>query len=71
MELLRHVLVATPVSPPIEVVSARPSWVELLVPCEREAADRIQGFMAHLKADLPPDLRESVGFAFRELLLNA
>jgi CheY-like chemotaxis protein/anti-sigma regulatory factor (Ser/Thr protein kinase) len=71
VELLHRVLAATPASPPIEVVSARPSWVELLVPCEREAADRIQGFMAHLKADLPPDLRESVGFAFRELLLNA
>jgi CheY-like chemotaxis protein/anti-sigma regulatory factor (Ser/Thr protein kinase) len=71
VELLRRVLAATPASPPIEVVSARPSWVELLVPCEREAADRIQGFMAHLEADLAPDVRESVGFAFRELLLNA
>jgi anti-sigma regulatory factor (Ser/Thr protein kinase) len=45
--------------------------VELLVPCEREAAERIQGFMAHLDADLAPDIRESVGFVFRELLLNA
>jgi CheY-like chemotaxis protein/anti-sigma regulatory factor (Ser/Thr protein kinase) len=71
VELLRHVLATAPVSPPIEVISAKPSWVELLVPCEREAAERIQGFMAHLKADLPPELRESVGTAFRELLLNA
>ncbi len=71
VELIGRVLAAPLASPPIEVVSARPSWVELLVPCEREAADRIQSFMAHLDADLAPDVRESVGFAFRELLLNA
>ena len=71
IELIRRVLAASVASPPIEVVSARPSWVELLVPCEREAAERIQSFMAHLDADLAPDVRESVGFAFRELLLNA
>ena len=71
VQLVHRVLAAAPASPPIEVISAKPSWVELLVPCEREAADRIQGFMAHLEADLAPDLRESVGFAFRELLLNA
>jgi CheY-like chemotaxis protein len=56
---------------PIEVVSARPNWVELSVPCTREAADRLQGVMAHLDADLPEELRESVAYAFRELLLNA
>jgi CheY-like chemotaxis protein len=56
---------------PIEVVSARPHWVELLVPCELSAADRIQGFMARLETDLAPDVRESVGRIFRELLLNA
>jgi CheY-like chemotaxis protein/anti-sigma regulatory factor (Ser/Thr protein kinase) len=71
LELIRRVLAAPAASPRIEVVSARPSWVELLVPCEREAADRIQSFMAHLDADLAPEVRESVGFAFRELLLNA
>jgi CheY-like chemotaxis protein/anti-sigma regulatory factor (Ser/Thr protein kinase) len=71
VELVSRVLAAPLTSPPIEVVSARPSWVELLVPCEREAADRIQSFMAHLDTDLPPDVRESVGFVFRELLLNA
>jgi CheY-like chemotaxis protein/anti-sigma regulatory factor (Ser/Thr protein kinase) len=71
VELLRHVLTSAPASPPIEVISAKPSWVELLVPCERDAADRIQAFMAHLEADLAPELRDSVGVAFRELLLNA
>ncbi len=55
----------------IEVVSSRPDWVELTVPCTREAAARIEGFLTHLDADLTPEVRESVGYAFRELLLNA
>ena len=62
---------AAPEGPPIEVVSARPEWVELLVPCTREAAGRIESVMAHLDANLAPDVRESIAFAFRELLLNA
>ena len=62
---------AAPESPPIEVVSARPEWVELLVPCTREAAGRLEAVMAHLDANLAPDVRESIAYAFRELLLNA
>jgi anti-sigma regulatory factor (Ser/Thr protein kinase) len=42
----------------------------LLVPCTREAADRIQSFVQQLEADLAEDIRDSVGLAFRELLLN-
>ena len=53
------------------MISARPEWVELVVPCTREAAERIQSVMAHLDADLAPDLRDSIAYAFRELLLNA
>jgi len=37
----------------IEVLSARPEWVELLVPCSLEIAERLQGFMMRLDADLP------------------
>jgi CheY-like chemotaxis protein/anti-sigma regulatory factor (Ser/Thr protein kinase) len=55
---------------PIEVLSARPDWVELLVPCTREAADRIESFLQQLDTHLPAEIRESVGLAFRELLLN-
>jgi len=62
---------AAPETPPIEVVSARPEWVELLVPCTREAAGRLETVMAHLDANLAPDVRESIAYAFRELLLNA
>jgi CheY-like chemotaxis protein/anti-sigma regulatory factor (Ser/Thr protein kinase) len=56
---------------PIEVTSARPEWVELVVPCSRSAAEQIQTVMAHLDADLDPKLRETIAYAFRELLLNA
>jgi CheY-like chemotaxis protein/anti-sigma regulatory factor (Ser/Thr protein kinase) len=66
-----HDALAAPDAPPIEVISARPDWVELVVPCTREAAGRIETVMGHLDANLAPDVRESIGFAFRELLLNA
>ena len=42
-----------------------------MVPCTREAAEHIQTVMAQLDTDLAPELRESIGYAFRELLLNA
>jgi DNA-binding response OmpR family regulator len=71
VELLHEVLAQTAVARAIEVVSARPDWVELLVPCQRAEVDRIESFMSHLEADLPVDVRESIGYAFRELLLNA
>ena len=70
LDTLRAVLEA-PEIPPIEVISARPEWVELMVPCTRDAVDRIEAVMAQLEADLAPDLRESIAYAFRELLLNA
>lgn len=57
--------------PPIEVVSAKPHWVELLVPCHRQTAERITTFMSQVKGDLPEEVRDSVGQAFREMLLNA
>jgi CheY-like chemotaxis protein len=71
IELVRETLDSPPGPPRIEVVSARPEWVELLVPCDLEAARRIQSFLAHLDADLAPEVRESVGQAFHELLMNA
>jgi two-component system, OmpR family, response regulator len=58
-------------SPPIEVISAKPHWVELLIPCTLEAAERIQSFLMKLEADLPDDLRNTIGLAFKELLINA
>jgi CheY-like chemotaxis protein/anti-sigma regulatory factor (Ser/Thr protein kinase) len=68
--LVRDALDASPV-PPIEVLSAVPEWVELLVPCDAHAAERIQGFVARLEAGLSEDVRESVGLVFHEMLMNA
>jgi two-component system, OmpR family, response regulator len=70
LQTVREVLAATE-PPVVEVISARPEWVELVVPCTREAAERIQTVMAQLDTDLPLETRESIGYAFRELLLNA
>jgi len=55
----------------IQVLSARPEWVELLVPCSLDVADRLQNFVMRLDTKLPDAVRESVGMAFRELLCNA
>lgn len=55
----------------IEVVSARPEWLELVAPCVLEMADRIQLFVMQLDTDLPEAVRESVAQAFRELMTNA
>jgi CheY-like chemotaxis protein/anti-sigma regulatory factor (Ser/Thr protein kinase) len=72
LEVIDDVLRAPPAAAlPIEVVSARPDWVELVAPCSLRVAERIQGFMMRLEADLPEAVRESVGQAFRELLSNA
>jgi DNA-binding response OmpR family regulator len=57
--------------PPIEVVSARPEWVELVVPCSMESATRLEAFMMHLEAGLSEEVRNSVAQAFHELLMNA
>lgn len=70
LEIVKRALSTGQVAAAIEVVSARPEWVELLVPCMREAVDRIQSFVYQLEADLAEDIRDSVGLAFRELLLN-
>jgi CheY-like chemotaxis protein/anti-sigma regulatory factor (Ser/Thr protein kinase) len=71
LQLVDGALASSAAPLPIEVLSARPNWVELLVPCEISSAERIQDFLARLRADLPDEVRESVGNAFREMLLNA
>jgi PAS domain S-box-containing protein len=71
LNVVRDALQSSDVPVAIEVISAHPTWVELLVPCTRDAAEQIQPVVARLGADLPADVVESVGDAFRELLLNA
>jgi hypothetical protein len=58
-------------SPSIVVLSARAGWVELLVPCTEDTANRIETYIGGLEADLPDELRASIGLMFRELLLDA
>jgi CheY-like chemotaxis protein/anti-sigma regulatory factor (Ser/Thr protein kinase) len=71
LRLVNDALSAEPSTPPIEVLSATTSWVELLVPCERLIVHRVQSFLSRLESDLPQEQRESIGLAFRELLNNA
>ena len=72
VEVVNDVLASSPAAAlPIEVVSARPDWVELVAPCSLEVAERVQDFVMQLDAKLPDEVRESVAQAFRELLTNA
>jgi len=74
-EMLRvtvdNALSSAPSAPAIEVLSAQPHWVELLVPCEQSVVYRVQSFLSHLESGLSPDVADKVGYAFRELLNNA
>jgi PAS domain S-box-containing protein len=70
-DLLNLVQNGLQTSQTIEVTSAEPHWVELLVPCTREAAEKIKTVVERLGGDLPEEIIESVSSAFKELLLNA
>ena len=54
----------------IEIVSATPSWIRLLVRCEMKTAERLLQFF-HEIVDLPDAENEAVATALRELLMNA
>jgi DNA-binding response OmpR family regulator len=71
LSTVENALSTSPTLPPIEVLSANRHWVELLVPCERSVVNRVQSFLARLETDLPTEVLEKVGYAFRELLNNA
>jgi anti-sigma regulatory factor (Ser/Thr protein kinase) len=55
----------------IEIISAVPEWVELRVPCDRAAISPLLKLLAQLDADLPQEIGEAIGYAFREMLSNA
>ena len=54
----------------IEIRSATPELMQLVARCDRKTADRLVQFI-HEVADLPLKERDAVGFAFREMLMNA
>jgi CheY-like chemotaxis protein/anti-sigma regulatory factor (Ser/Thr protein kinase) len=55
----------------IEVLSARPNWLELRLRCKMETADRILQFFREMGMDLPAAEQQNIAAAFREILLNA
>jgi CheY-like chemotaxis protein/anti-sigma regulatory factor (Ser/Thr protein kinase) len=55
----------------IEVVSARPNWVELRLRCKLATADRILQFLREMRTGIPPTDEENIATAFREILFNA
>jgi len=54
-----------------EVISDRPDWIEIRVPCDLSAVEPIQRFLGHLHEHISKETREAVGAVFRELLNNA
>ena len=55
----------------IEVISDKPAWIELRVPCDLSAVEPIQKFLSELQGNLPKETRDAIGSVFRELLNNA
>ena len=54
----------------IELVSATPEWISVIVRCDQATADRLVHFLCEM-LDLPGPERNDVATAFREMLLNA
>jgi CheY-like chemotaxis protein/anti-sigma regulatory factor (Ser/Thr protein kinase) len=71
IEMVKTALESESLPGDIRVVSAQPNWVELRFPCELQTASRIENVIEHLGSSLPPQIRQSLGLAFHELLMNA
>jgi CheY-like chemotaxis protein/anti-sigma regulatory factor (Ser/Thr protein kinase) len=71
LSAVKTVFELEPLDIKIEVLSARPEWIELRVPCDIAAIDPLERLMSQLKTDLPPLTRETITYAFREMLRNA
>jgi len=56
---------------PVQIISAKPDWVELRVPCDLRAVEPIQNVLSEMHGDLPIETREAIASVFRELLNNA
>jgi anti-sigma regulatory factor (Ser/Thr protein kinase)/ActR/RegA family two-component response regulator len=54
----------------IEIISATPEWIRLLVRCDLKSAERVLQFLDEF-AELPDPEKHDVGVASREMLLNA
>jgi two-component system, OmpR family, response regulator len=71
MEAVQDSLGRKACSEPVEVISARPEWLELEVPCSLDAANQLEALITRLDSTLPESARNAVAHAFHELLMNA
>ena len=71
IEMVERALSSTASGNDIEVLSARPNWLELRLRCKMETADRILQFLREMGIGLPPAEQENIATAFREILFNA
>lgn len=69
-EILRHADSDAEWQDSIRVNSATPEWLRIIARCELTTADRIIQFMNEVSDLSGPD-RESMGFALKEILMNA
>jgi len=69
-EILRHAASTSEWEDSIEVSSATSAWLRVIARCELATADRLIQFMNEV-SDLEDRERESMGFAFKEILMNA
>jgi CheY-like chemotaxis protein len=60
-----------PTSCEVDILSAKPDWIEIHLPCDLKAVEPIENFLTGIEGDLPPEMREEIGSAFREMLNNA
>lgn len=57
--------------PEFEVISAKPDWLEISIPCTRDAAERIESYVRQLNSCQDLELSQQIGQVFRELVMNA
>jgi CheY-like chemotaxis protein len=55
----------------IEVLSATPQWIELLIPASFQVAASLEQFLANFQTELDEATRSNLGIVFRELINNA
>ena len=69
-EILRHAASTDDWEDAIRIDSGTPSWLRLFARCEIPTADRVIQFMNEI-CELQGKERESMGFAVKEILMNA
>ncbi|MBS1809274.1 MAG: response regulator [Acidobacteria bacterium] len=70
-DTVHSALAAPELTDNIEIISAKPDWLALKIPCHLGAMQPLYRVITNLDLTLDSELRESIGIAFRELLQNA